>query len=88
MTLVGFSTNLRWIRAVMLLLGLAMAHLFAPSQAAAFATITPAATGRACTLFNASRQLGSAVGVAALTAVLAAIGTTYQIAGRLPNVRA
>jgi EmrB/QacA subfamily drug resistance transporter len=81
MTLVGFSTNLWWIRAVMLLLGLAMAHVFAPSQAAAFATITPAATGRASTLFNASRQLGSAVGVATLTTVIATVGATHEITG-------
>lgn len=83
MTLVGFSTNLWWIRAIMLLLGVAMAHVFAPSQAAAFATITSAATGRASTLFNASRQLGSAVGIATLTTVIATIGTTHQIAGHL-----
>jgi hypothetical protein len=78
-----FSTNLWWIRAIMLLLGVAMAHVFAPSQAAAFATITSAATGRASTLFNASRQLGSAVGIATLTTVIATIGTAHQIAGHL-----
>ncbi|HKS53379.1 MAG TPA: MDR family MFS transporter [Pseudonocardiaceae bacterium] len=79
MTLVDFSTNLWWIRTVMLLLGLAMAHVFGPCQASAFATITPAATGRASTLFNASRQLGSAVGIAALTTVITTIGTTHEI---------
>ena len=35
------------------------------------------------TLFNASRQLGSAVGIATLTTVIATIGTTHQIAGHL-----
>jgi hypothetical protein len=38
--------------------------VFVPVQAASFATITPAATGRAASMFNAFRQLGGAIGVA------------------------
>jgi MFS family permease len=52
-------------------------------QAAAFATISPALTGRASTLFNANRQLGGAVGVALLSTVLAAIGPTRQVGAHL-----
>ena len=60
LALVGTGTNLWWVRADMFVAGFAMAHVFVPSQAAGFATISPAATGRASTLFNALRQLGSA----------------------------
>jgi Na+/melibiose symporter-like transporter len=52
-----------------------------PTQAAAFATISPADTGRASTFFNAERQLGGAVGVAILTTVLSAVGVTSSVAG-------
>jgi hypothetical protein len=77
--LVGEGTSLWWMRALMLALGLAMSQVFVPAQAAAFATIGPAATGRASTLFNAGRQLGSAVGVAVLSTVLAAVGVTRHV---------
>jgi MFS family permease len=65
----------------MLTLGLSMAQVFVPVQAAAFATITPAATGRASTMFNAIRQLGGAVGVAVLTTVIVLIGPVHLVAG-------
>jgi EmrB/QacA subfamily drug resistance transporter len=81
MALVGFGTSLWWMRGLMFLLGLFMAHVFVPSQAAAFATISPAATGRASTMFNASRQLGSAVGVAVLSTVVAAVGPVHLVGG-------
>jgi EmrB/QacA subfamily drug resistance transporter len=74
MSLVGFGTNLWIVRTLMFVLGVSVAHVFAPAQAAAFATISPAATGRASTLFNTSRQLGGAIGVAILTSVIAAVG--------------
>lgn len=60
--------------AVMFGLGYAMSHVFVSAQAAAFARITPADTGRASTLFNALRQLGGAVGVAVLTTSLTLSG--------------
>ncbi len=71
LALVDTTTNLWWVRILMFLAGYAMAHVFVPSQAAGFATISSAATGRASTLFNALRQLGSAVGVALLSTVVA-----------------
>jgi hypothetical protein len=58
-----------------------MAHVFVPSQAAAFSTISQASTGRASTLFNANRQLGSAVGVALLSTILATVGLVRHTAG-------
>jgi len=89
LTLVGFSTNLWIVRALMFGLGLSIAHVFVPSQAAAFATISPAATGRASTLFNTARQVGSALGVAVLTTVISAVGVIHVVDGhRAPNLAA
>jgi EmrB/QacA subfamily drug resistance transporter len=89
LALVSTSTSLWAVRGVMLLLGVAMANVFTPGQAAAFAGISGAATGRASTLFNASRQLGSALGVAVLSTVIAAVGITTQVHGRpVPHLSA
>ena len=86
---VGLTTNLWLIRGVMFCLGLSVAQIFVPSQAAAFAKISPEATGRASTLFNTGRQVGSAIGVAILSTVLIGIGTTHSTAGIVhPNLRA
>jgi hypothetical protein len=81
MSLVGDHTNLWLVRPVMLEMGMSMSAVFVPAQAAAFATISSADTGRASTLFNAQRQLGGAIGVAILTTVLSAVGTTSTAAG-------
>jgi MFS family permease len=81
LSLVGFDTSLWLVRTDMFFLGIAMAHVFAPAQAAAFATISPAATGRASTLFNTARQVGSAIGVAVLTSVISAVGLTHLVNG-------
>jgi MFS family permease len=88
MSLVGAGSSSLWVmRVLMFFLGLSMAHVFVPSQAAAFATISAAATGRASTLFNALRQLGSAVGITVMTSVLALVGTTQVVAGStVPNL--
>jgi MFS family permease len=70
----------------MFTLGLSMGQVFVPVQAAAFATITPAATGRASTMFNAVRQFGGAVGVAVLTTAIVLVGPVHLVAGHLlPN---
>jgi EmrB/QacA subfamily drug resistance transporter len=81
LALLGPGTSLWWARLLMLALGLAMAQVFVPAQAASFATITPAATGRASTMFNAVRQLGGAAGVAVLTTVIVAVGPVHLVAG-------
>jgi len=79
--LLGPGTSLWWARLLMLTLGLAMAQVFVPVQAAAFATITPEATGRASTMFNTVRQLGGAIGVAVLTTAIVAVGPVHVVAG-------
>jgi MFS family permease len=83
MTLVGAQTSLWWMRLLMFCLGVAMGQVFVPAQAAAFATITPEATGRASTMFNVVRQLGGAVGVAVLTTVIVAVGAAKTVVGRV-----
>lgn len=79
--LLGPGTSLWWARLLMLALGLAMAQVFVPVQAAAFATITPQATGRASTMFNTLRQLGGAIGVAVLTTAIVAVGPVHIVGG-------
>ena len=89
MTLIDKSTNLWWMRVLLFVAGYGMAHVFVPSQAAGFATISPADTGRASTLFNAERQLGGAIGVALLTTVVATVGPVKQVAHHaVPNLSA
>ncbi|HUY63377.1 MAG TPA: DHA2 family efflux MFS transporter permease subunit [Acidimicrobiales bacterium] len=74
MAFVGDHTSLWIARALLFEIGFAMAHVFVPTQAAAFATITQGDMGRASTFFNAQRQLGGAIGVAILTTVLSGVG--------------
>jgi EmrB/QacA subfamily drug resistance transporter len=89
MGLVGAQTSLWWMRLLMFCLGVAMGQVFVPAQAAAFATISQEATGRASTMFNVIRQLGSAVGVAVFTTAIVAVGATRIVAGRVaPNLAA
>jgi EmrB/QacA subfamily drug resistance transporter len=78
---VPFSSNLWEMRILMVLLGLSQAQVFVPAQAASFATISPAATGRASSIFNAGRQLGGAIGVAVLSTVISAVGVTHVVNG-------
>ena len=78
---VSFSSSLWEMRTLMVLLGLSQAQVFVPAQAASFATISPAATGRASSIFNAGRQLGGAVGVAVLSTVISAVGVTRVVHG-------
>jgi EmrB/QacA subfamily drug resistance transporter len=83
LALVGLHTNLWLARLLLAVMGLGMSGVFIPAQAASFATISPAATGRASTLFNTQRQLGGALGVAALTTVVAAVGPTRLVRGHV-----
>jgi hypothetical protein len=76
------------MRMLIFLTGAGMAYAFLPVQTAAFASISSASTGRASALFNAQRQLGSALGVAVLAEVLSAVGPTRRSAAgaELPNL--
>ena len=77
------------VRILMFALGICMAYIFLPNQAASMATISRSDTGRASTLFSVQRQLGSAVGIAVLGSVMAIVGTTVGGAiGGPPNIDA
>jgi MFS family permease len=81
MALIDGRADLWPMRLLMLMLGFSVAHMFVPSQAAAFARIAPIDTGRGSTLFNAVRQLGGAVGVAVLTTSLTQTGIGHARTG-------
>ena len=81
MALVDADTSLWLVRLIMLVLGVGVAFVFVPSQAASMATIAKARTGRASAIFNAGKQLGGAVGVALLGTVLSGIGATRESHG-------
>ena len=67
---VGLETSQWWIRMLMFTRGLMIGLIFIPVQAAAFARIKAKDTGRASALFQAQRQVASAVGVAFLATIL------------------
>jgi EmrB/QacA subfamily drug resistance transporter len=81
LALVDTGTSLWVIRAVLFVMGFGISAAFLPSQACAFATIEQDRTGVASTLFNAQRQLGGAVGVAMLTAVITALHPLHLVDG-------
>jgi EmrB/QacA subfamily drug resistance transporter len=74
MSLVGPGVSLWLVRMIMFGLGLGIAAVFIPAQAASMATIDHASIGRASSVFNAGKQFGGAIGVALLTTVLAVAG--------------
>lgn len=88
--LMGSDTTLWLMRALMFCVGAGMAYSFLSVQTAAFATITPAATGRASSIYNTQRQLGGALGIAVLSTVLSAVGPFHRSAtgAILPNLAA
>jgi EmrB/QacA subfamily drug resistance transporter len=75
LTQITLTTNLWLIRLIMFVLGLMMAQVMVPNQAASMAMISPASLGRASTFFNTMRQVGSATGVAVLSTVLIAVSS-------------
>ncbi|HEY7626938.1 MAG TPA: MDR family MFS transporter [Ilumatobacteraceae bacterium] len=65
-------TNLWLIRGLMFGRGICSGFAFVPMQAAAYATINPAQTGRASSIFTTQRQVAISFGVAVMASVLAA----------------
>jgi EmrB/QacA subfamily drug resistance transporter len=70
MTFLDGTTSFWTIRLLMVATGAAFAFVILPQQAATFATISPADTGRASAIYNAQRQTAAALGVAVLATVL------------------
>ena len=79
---VDAGTNVWLLRLILFVMGFGVAAVFLPSQAAGFATIGPARTSVASTIFNAQRMIGGAIGVALLTAVISALHPVRTVAGR------
>jgi len=75
---IGLSTDLWIVRLLMFGIGFSMANVFLPAQTAAFATVSPAQTGQASSLFNATRQTAGALGVAVLGTILVSVGITSR----------
>ncbi|MDQ1424817.1 MAG: hypothetical protein QOD72_2315 [Acidimicrobiaceae bacterium] len=80
-TQIGLDTSLWTIRVLMFLRGLCMGFAFVPMQAASYATISPADTGRASSVFSTQRQIGVSLGVA----IMASILTAHMALDRLPR---
>ena len=73
-----------WIfRALMFVIGMGWGSVVIPMNAGGFAQISPRDTGRASALYNAQRQLASAMGVATLATILGTQLTTSTIAGNV-----
>jgi EmrB/QacA subfamily drug resistance transporter len=70
---VDLDTEVWKIRVLMIALGSGMAFVIMPVQAAAFATISAADTGRASSLFSTQRQVAAAMGVAILATALSVL---------------
>ena len=66
------GTSLWWVRVAMFFAGTGYAFVLIPLQASSFARIMPADTGRASALFNTTRQVSAALGVAVLATALQA----------------
>jgi len=87
---VGEDTSLWVVRILMFMIGAGMACLFLPNQAASMATISRKDTGGASMLYSVQRQMGSALGVALLSTVLATVGV-YKMTSdgaEVPNLAA
>lgn len=75
--------NLWLFRGVMFLVGIGWAYVVISLNAGLFAQVSPRDTGRATALYNAQRQLASALGVATLSTI---VGTQTTAAGLAGNV--
>jgi EmrB/QacA subfamily drug resistance transporter len=72
LAVVAHGGALWWFRLLMLLTGFSMISVQLPNQTVAFAQVTSRETGHASSLYNANRRFGAAIGVAALSSILAA----------------
>jgi MFS family permease len=80
--LAAAMTSLWPLRVMLFAQGLAMSPVLLTFQTTAFSTISSDEMGRASTIFNATRYLGGAIGVAFLTTTIVAVGQTRLVGGR------
>ena len=83
LTAAGTGTSVWLLRLILFVMGFGVAAVFMPSQAAGFATVGAERTSVASTIFNAQRQVGGAIGVALLTAVISALHPVRTVAGHI-----
>lgn len=69
----GPESGIGWLVAASLVLGIGAGTLITPLSVLTFLTVMPASRTDAAGLYNLARQLGSALGVAGVTAVVAAM---------------
>lgn len=69
---VSLDTSMWLIRFLMFAIGVGWAYVVLPLQAASFAGISSADTGRASAIFNTQRQVAGAMGVAIFSTILSA----------------
>jgi EmrB/QacA subfamily drug resistance transporter len=87
LTRVDLGTNEWLIRGLMLVRGLGFGLVLVPLQAATYTTIAPALTGRATSIYNATSQVASSLGVAiAATLLTSRLSHHGAVLGR-PDVR-
>jgi MFS family permease len=78
-----------WVfRTVMFFIGVGWAYVVISLNAGLFAQVSPRDTGRATALYNAQRQLASALGVAALSTIIGAQSGAATLAGNVTVFRA
>ena len=77
-----------WIfRGIMFLVGIGWAYVVISLNAGLFAQVSPRDTGRATALYNAQRQLASALGVATLSTIVGTQTTATGLAGNVTVFR-
>ena len=70
LALIDYDTSSWLIAANMFVRGMFMAFIFVPMQAVSFATISPAAMGRASSILSVTRQVAASLGVAIMATAL------------------
>ncbi|KKB74295.1 MULTISPECIES: MDR family MFS transporter [Bacillus] len=86
LSLTGPGTNTWFLRMLLFLAGFFLGHAVGAVQVTSFANISSASMGRATTLFNVQNRLGSALGVAIMSCLLAVMSRHTE--GELPDLAA
>jgi EmrB/QacA subfamily drug resistance transporter len=79
--------NLWLFRLVMFFVGVGWAYVVISMNAGVFAQVSPRDTGRATALYNAQRQLASALGVATLSTIIGTQSSAATLPGNLTVFR-
>jgi MFS family permease len=84
---IDLSTNLWYIRVIMLARGVGFGLMLVPLQAATFTTVRPSEMGRAGAIYNVGRQAAQSLGVAIIATVLTNRLSYHQAALGNPATR-